>query len=324
MQWYPWLTPYYKLAVSQYLVQRAHPAIIIQAHAGMGSAALVWGLSRWLLCNQRQGNKSCGECHACKLMLAHNHPDWYSLSAEKGKHTISIDAVRAVSDKIWHSAQQGGARVVWIDNAQQLSEAAANALLKTIEEPPENCWLLLTTPTLSSLPATLRSRCIMLTLTAPQEAQSINWLAKEVTRPTVELQTALRLSAGAPAAALTLLNSSRWQARLRLGELLLTHLPKQPMQLLPQLLQEDVGENIHWLMSYLLDALKYRQGAADWLTHVDNPAVAHAISRLFTADQLLEQLKLWRECRYTLEKTPQVNQELLVTQSLLAWEAAVI
>lgn len=321
MHWYPWLTPYYKQTIAQHLAQRAHPAIIIHAHEGMGAESLVWGISRWLMCSHPQGNKTCGQCHGCQLMLAHNHPDWYHIAAEKGKHVIGIDAIREVCDKIWHSPQQGGARVVWIDLAQQLTEAAANALLKTLEEPPSNCWFLLTATQLASLPATLRSRCTLLTLTPPNEEQSTTWLTRENTQPLTVHQAALRLSAGAPAAALALLNSPRWQARTRLAEALIEQIPKQPMQLLPHLMQEDVSQNIHWLMSYLLDALKLRQGVTQWLTNVDNLAASQHLSQWLSEDVLHEQLKQWRQCRYTIAQTPQVNHELLITDTLLRLEA---
>nr|CAD7567245.1 unnamed protein product [Timema californicum] len=130
--------------------------------AGMGDEALVWGMSRWLMCQQRDGLKSCGQCHGCQLMQANTHPDWYRLEAEKGKSTLGIDAVRQVTEKMYHFGQQGGAKVVWLPDAAQLSEAAANALLKTLEEPPANSWFFLSSRDPSRLLATLRSRCMAL------------------------------------------------------------------------------------------------------------------------------------------------------------------
>ena len=76
-------------------------------------------------------------------MQAGTHPDYYPLSPEKGKSALGIDAVRDVNDKLYERARLGGAKVVWISDAALLTDAAANALLKTLEEPPENTWFFL-------------------------------------------------------------------------------------------------------------------------------------------------------------------------------------
>ena len=70
-------------------------------------------------------------------MQAGTHPDYYTLEPEKGKSALGIDAVREVSEKLYEHARLGGAKVVWLKDAALLTEAAANALLKTLEEPPE-------------------------------------------------------------------------------------------------------------------------------------------------------------------------------------------
>ncbi|WP_241609461.1 DNA polymerase III subunit delta' [Rosenbergiella australiborealis] len=322
MQWFPWLTPYYKQIIQQHQVGHAHPALLLQAHAGMGVEALVWGIARWLLCETPQEHKACGHCHGCQLMLADNHPDWYPLAVEKGKNIIGIDVVRETCEKIWHSPQQGGARVIWIENAQQLSESAVNALLKTVEEPPANCWFLFSTPQASQLPATLRSRCVQVTLTPPNEAQGLAWLAREHPLPQPELQTALRLSGGAPAQALAFIESPRWQERSALAEALQSALPQQPMLLLPLLVGEACTEKIYWLMAYLLDALKLQRGGAAWLTHIENQAASQYLSTLMDELSLQAILRQWRECHTLLTQTPQVNAELVVSDALLVWETA--
>ncbi len=68
-------------------------------------------------------------------MQAGTHPDYYALSPEKGKSALGIDAVRDVNEKLYEHARLGGAKVVWISDAALLTDAAANALLKTLEEP---------------------------------------------------------------------------------------------------------------------------------------------------------------------------------------------
>lgn len=319
MNWYPWLNQPYRHIISQHQAGRAHHALLIQAIDGMGDDALVWGVSRWLMCQQRDGLKSCGLCHGCQLMQAQTHPDWYRLEAEKGKSTLGIDAVRQVTEKLYHFAQQGGAKVVWLPDAAQLSESAANALLKTLEEPPANSWFFLSSREPSRLLATLRSRCMALSLTPPEEAQSLQWLSRQKPQDEAALQAALRLSAGAPAAALQLLEPARWQARQTLCNALPAALRQDILQLLPALNSEDVAARISWLLALLVDALKWQQGATRWLSNPDRQDVVALLADTFSSRALDESAREWMQCREQLIHVAAVNRELLLTDRLLSW-----
>ena len=206
MNWYPWLNQAYRQLVSMYQEGRGHHAILLHASQGMGADALSYGLSRWLMCQNKQGSKSCNECHSCRLMLAETHPDWHILQNEKGKSSIGIEAVRKVTEKLEHHAQQGGSRVVWIKEVEALTEAAANALLKTLEEPPVNCYFLLNCQQPEILLATLRSRCFYYHLAPPEMNYAIHWLQQQLPNMAyADGVTALNLSQGAPVLALSLL-----------------------------------------------------------------------------------------------------------------------
>lgn len=319
MNWYPWLNSPYKHIIAQHQAGRAHHALLIHAVEGMGDEALVWGVSRWLLCQQHEGLKSCGRCHGCQLMQARTHPDWYCLEAEKGKSTLGIDAVRQVTEKLFHFAQQGGAKVVWLPDAAQLSESAANALLKTLEEPPANCWFFICSREPSRLLATLRSRCTILHLTPPEEALSLKWLDQESSQGAAAQQTALRLSAGAPGAALQLLEAARWQIRQALCDALSNALQQDILQLLPVLNVEDAPARVSWLLSLLVDALKWQQGATRWLSNMDRQDTVALIAQYFSASALDLSLREWMQCRDQLLHVAAVNRELLLTDRLLRW-----
>lgn len=320
MNWYPWLNQPYRHIIAQHQGNRAHHALLIQAMPGMGDGALVWGVSRWLMCLQRDGLKSCGHCHGCQLMQARTHPDWYCLEAEKGKSTLGIDAVRQLSEKLWHFAQQGGAKVVWLPDAGQLSEAAANALLKTLEEPPANSWFFLSSREPSRLLTTLRSRCMTLHLSPPEEKQSLQWLTKQAGYEEAAGLTALRLAGGAPAAALTLLENHTWQAREALCAAFPGALEQDILQLLPVLNTDDAPARIGWLLTLLVDAMKVQQGADRWLTNCDRPDLAVRLARHLSVSALSESAHRWMQCREHLLHVSAVNRELLITDQLLAWE----
>lgn len=321
MNWYPWLNHSYRQILSQHQAQRGHHALLIQALPGMGDDALIWGISRWLMCKCPDGLKSCGECHACQLMLAGTHPDWYRLEAEKGKSSLGIDAVRSVTEKLYHHAQQGGAKVVWLPDAGQLTEAAANALLKTLEEPPKNTWFLLSSREPSRLLPTLRSRCLLWHVAPPAEAQSLQWLQKQSAAGLNERTAALRLSAGAPAAALALLDDKTWQQRQRVCEALPEALQGDMLSLLPALHHDDAAQRIGWLCSLLMDAVKWQQGGGQFISNVDRQADVIHIASLLPTSAIDTSLRQWIICRDRLLNVVAVNRELLLTDQLLGWEA---
>lgn len=318
MNWYPWLNQAYRQIVGQHQAGRGHHALLLQALPGMGADSLAWGVSRWLMCQHRHGLKSCGTCHACQLMQAQTHPDWYCLQAEK--NTIGIDAVRDVSEKLYHHAQQGGAKIVWIPDAATLTEAASNALLKTLEEPPKNTWFLLGSQQPSQLLATLRSRCLNVHLVPPDEDQSLHWLLKQLSAPEQDAITALRLSGGAPAAAKALLEGKNWVARQMLCQMLPTALGQDMLSLLPVLNQDNAAQRIGWLCALLVDALKWQQGGAQYIANVDQKGLIASLALQLSGGVLDESVRQWMICRDHLLKVFAVNRELLLIDRLLGWE----
>jgi DNA polymerase-3 subunit delta' len=96
----------------------------------MGDDALIYAITRFLMCQQPEGHKSCGKCRGCQLMQAGTHPDYYTLEPEKGKSALGIDAVREVSEKLYEHARLGGAKVVWLKDAACLPRRRLTPCLK--------------------------------------------------------------------------------------------------------------------------------------------------------------------------------------------------
>jgi DNA polymerase-3 subunit delta' len=321
MKWYPWLRAPFEQILSQYQAGRGHHALLLHSLAGMGDDALIYALTRWLMCQKPQGSKSCGQCRSCQLMQAGTHPDSYVVAPEKGKSSLGIDAIREITEKLYSHAQQGGAKVVWLEDAGLLTEAAANALLKTLEEPPANTWFFLGSREPARLPATLRSRCLYWYLTPPDETFALAWLAREISLDSAQLRAALRLSSGAPAGALALLQPEQWKHRQllcdKLNEACAT---KNMLALLPALNSDDAAVRVHWLCSLLVDALKWQQGATPWLTNDDQHTLVANLASSATPAMLQAILHSWFSCRETLLSVVGVNRELMLTEKLLTWE----
>ncbi len=320
MKWYPWLRPPFEELVSSYQSGRGHHALLVQALQGMGADALVYALVRFQMCHTPEGQKSCGKCHSCQLMQAGTHPDYYQLAPEKGKSTLGVDAVREITEKLYEHARLGGAKVVWVSDAALLTEPAANALLKTLEEPPENTWFFLQCEEPARLLPTLRSRCRHFHLAPPAENYGIAWLGREVTTSQENLLTALRLTAGAPAAALELLGESRFAPRQQLCAALDASLRSADwLSLLSALNHDSVAERLYWLSSLLLDAQKMQQGIS-LLTNVDAWALVQRVANALSSTRLQAMIHDACACREQLLNVTGLNRELMLNDLLLRWE----
>ncbi|WP_037037341.1 DNA polymerase III subunit delta' [Rahnella sp. WP5] len=321
MNWYPWLSGPYRQLVGQYLTGRGHHALLMHAAAGMGDEALVYGLSRWLLCRHKDGEKSCGTCHSCQLMIAGNHPDWHILQPEKGKNSLGIDPVRQLIETLYNYSQQGGAKVVWIPQTEMLTEAAANALLKTLEEPPAGTYFLLGCREPSALLATIRSRCFYWHLPVPEETLAVHWINRQLSADPVAIKTALRLANGGPLSAIELLQPERWKQRVVLCQQLYVQCQQQDMlSLLPQLNHEDAAERLYWLATLLLDAVKWQQHAGQFIINHDQQPLIALLAGAQSNASLQQSVTAWMHCRQQLISIVGVNRELLLTEQLLEWE----
>jgi DNA polymerase-3 subunit delta' len=111
-----------------------------------------------VLCEKRNTLSPCGKCQSCQSWKKGNHPDAYALRTHNDS-AIGIDEIRILQKRITYRPTLSTHRVACIENAEALTIEASNALLKTLEEPPENTVLVLCTTLMSLLPLTLRSRC---------------------------------------------------------------------------------------------------------------------------------------------------------------------
>lgn len=184
-------------------------ALLLSGAAGIGKQRLAQAFAARLLCSAPRPEAACGQCKSCRLLEADTHPDLKWLAPETDPKTektakfIKVDQVRELVEFAEKSAQLGGYRVVLIEPAHLLNVQAANALLKTLEEPGSRTLIVLISSQALSLPATLRSRCQQLALPLPATADALAWLAPQL-RDEAQARLLLSLAQGAPLAALSL------------------------------------------------------------------------------------------------------------------------
>ena len=221
----PWLAGELQQAISS---ARGHALL---AHMPLGHGPLEFALcfAQSLLCESpstKVGQLACGRCGSCHLVQAQLHPDMFVLLPEvdrqrlgwrlagdradtgesdgegktrkKASRQLRVDEVRLAVEWVSTSSSRGRAKVLVIHPSEKLNIIAANALLKTLEEPPAGVRMILTASDPAHLLATVRSRCQRVQIKAPLPDQCLAWLLAQGVQDLQEAQTLLRAAGGQP------------------------------------------------------------------------------------------------------------------------------
>lgn len=232
-------------------------ALLVTGVPGVGKALLAQHLAHALVCISPTPDRDpCGQCRSCRLASAGHHPDIHDYRPEEGSKVIKVDAVRALAQSSVLTAGGSGRSVYIVNPADGMNPAAANALLKTLEEPVGGAMLMLLSANPDRLPATIRSRCQQLTLSPPEQPLAVDWLGQQGMSQSQAVRL-LGLYGGAPLAALaadadhlTELDGL-WSSLERLSEG-----RGDPITLAASWENRDLAELLEWLVLWTQDLLR--------------------------------------------------------------------
>ena len=196
----PWLEGGWRRLAAMLDAGRAPHALLLHGPGGIGKDVLAERVAGAVLCAAPRPDP-CGECRSCRLLRAGNHPDFRRIEPQEEGSGIAIGSVRELISDFNLAAD--GARVAIVATAETMNQAAANAFLKTLEEPVGEVLFLLTSDAPGRLPATIRSRCRKMALPPPTVSEALAWI--EPVAGSQRAEALLELAGGSPFTALALL-----------------------------------------------------------------------------------------------------------------------
>lgn len=240
---------------------------------------------------------ACGVCRSCRQIEARTHPDFLVIEpdAEQANPQIKIDQIRDIEQQVIYRPLAGSRKICVIDDADRLTIGAANALLKTLEEPPSHSLFVLVTSRPFALPATIRSRCQSLRFVAPARTQVEAALILRREIPPADARFLAVLCEGRIGEALeTDLRSVR-DRQQEFGQLMAPSVLQSASSLLAAVdtlaKREQSAEALTWLGRRLRDVLLVRVGAdSESILHVEQLPALQAAAEKISAEALLDLL----------------------------------
>lgn len=280
---FPWQIEQWQYLWRAKQANRLAHALLFVGMGGIGKKKFTEHFVRSLLCQQVTNENSIdfshmdncvSNCHSCRLIIGQTHPNVLWIQSEKEGQDIKIDQIRSVTEFVNQTSLQGDYRIVVIESAQQMNSNAANALLKTLEEPSSGAMIILISEN-KRLPATILSRCQHLIFPRPSRHLAMEWLNKQIksaslTENGIDLELLLNIANGAPLAALRLIQNDLLSVRQTLFQALCT-LKQDPSELITlaaNLQTSDPLLILDFILNWIMDLLRLQLGAGT--SHIIN------------------------------------------------------
>lgn len=300
---------------------------LIAGPQGLGKINLALVAARRLLNGQPAPPEVLAPQEAARAMAerhepADHHPDLHWVFPEADRRTLSVDQIRETSAALSLTSLEGPAKVVVVEPADAMTTAAANALLKTLEEPTAGTYLLLVTHQPGRLPATIRSRCQTLPVPRPEPATALAWLSRfDAEASEADWTQMLALAEGAPFRAMAFQSGDYINKNKEFEKQfnLIYENRLDPQAVADTWLKDDLELALSWLAARLRWAIRARMAP-----EASNPITDLAADRLHNAWQLLTPRTLFQRLQSTEALLRQlgggINADLATRALLLGFQ----
>lgn len=319
---FPWQQQQWQQMLAQAESQRLPHALLVQGPEGGGKQNFVAAAAQYLLCpHAAERQLACGECKSCQLVVAGTHPDLVIIEPDGPGKAIKIDQIRSLVEFVEKTAQMGGYRVVIVHPAEAMNVAAANALLKSLEEPGVKTQFFVISHMPSRLMPTIRSRCQAVNIALPETSLALDWLKSTLPEAT-DAQKLLNAASGAPLLAAELMESDWLESREKASqELLGIKLGKtSPLSVAGQWKDGPVLQLVEWWGAMLIDLAKCHSGLdAGSYRNSDLAPVLQQLQKLTSEQNLFAFHDRLHGARQLLLSGSNPNAQLLLEDLLIGW-----
>lgn len=309
----PWLADDWPRFVKYKQRQTMPHALLFRGSEGIGKLGLAEQLCQYIQC-KTDDSLPCDQCKHCHWIQQHSHPDVFYLKTLEGKKSISITQIRELMKQLNQTALQALYQVVIIKDAELMTRGAANALLKTLEEPAGRVVLMLVTANPHRLPATIISRCQQINIKSPTKAMALTWVQNQID-DTHLAERALALHDGSPKLAVNTEQLAQYDLMLQ-DWLNLSTGKTSPTLLAGKWHKQDVKLNLVFIQRVLMDCIRYtmalpvRYFSAETYTHIVQRKNTKALFHFFTTLQ---------DAIRAVESATNPNPQLLLDNLMIAW-----
>lgn len=289
---------------------------------GVGKRCFAVRLAQSLLCESAGTvllGEPCGECPACLQVEAQTHPDYQLAALPDDRQEFPIDMMRQLLQHLALKPARGRHRILIVDDADTLSEEAANCFLKTLEEPPPAALLILLSVNRHRQLPTIRSRCQEVRFAAPSASETARRLLEEKIAPDAETARQLAVRSGGS------FETARALADPEFGKvrrMLFDRLSRPGGDLLSASAElvkfvEDAGKDgaprrrramllLGGVTDLLGDALRLRSGQASRMADADDLAACRCLAERLDEEVLLDALERVLDAEYQVERRLQL------------------
>jgi len=319
LPFYPWQQATWQRLHAAHKAGRLPHALLFTGAAGLGKSQFATAFARSLLCSALSDTgEPCGKCRGCHLCQVGNHPDYKRIEPEEAGKAIKIDTIRAFVEKGVLTAQAEGYKVVVIEPADAMNTAAANSLLKTLEEPVPWTIIILVTSSPGRLPATVRSRCQRITFPVPARKEAAAWLESQIEQGDPDLF--LAMGGGAPLLAKSLAEPKLLQERSQMVDEFQAALSgkQDPVAIAERWDKLELPRVLNWMNGWLIDMLRLKFGEhPPSLYNPDQIQSLQSMAQVLDFKVLYGMLDRVYEANRTLGS--QLNSLMTLESILLAW-----
>ena len=319
MRLYPWQTGMWPAIESRIISGKMPHALLFSGAQGIGKLNFAKAFVYRLFCHDVQQGLACGQCDACHLLNIGNHPDLYHVTKPEDKRDISVDQIRHLIANVSLKPHSAVKKVAIVEQAELMNLNASNSLLKTLEEPPESCLLILITHRPDKLIATIRSRCQLQEFLLPAKNQALVWLQSNINDAS-QAEKVLALAGGAPLQAAIYANEGTLQQRdemfIALQDLL--NGKQNPVAVASLWLKKDLEVTLYCMISWLIDMIRLKVSPTPPV--LSNPDLKVQLTKLSERSALSKMLEFYESINKMQSwKKSNVNAQLILEETLVQW-----